>query len=32
MNKVENILLELFDKYPQLTTAVIVEHTTKKRE
>ena len=31
MNKVENILLELFDKYPQLTTAEIVEHTAMAR-
>ena len=31
MNKIENILLELFEKYPQLTTAKIVEHTALAR-
>ena len=31
MNKTENILLELFEKYPQLTTAEIIEHTALAR-
>ena len=31
MNKTENILLELFEEYPQLTTAQIVEHTALAR-
>ena len=31
MNKIENILLELFENYPQLTTAQIVEHTALAR-
>ncbi len=31
MNKIENILLELFEKYPQLTTAKRVEHTALAR-
>lgn len=31
MNKIERILLELFDKYPQLTTAEIINHTALVR-
>ena len=31
MNKIENILLELFEKYPQLTTAEIIKHTALAR-
>lgn len=31
MNKIESILLELFEKYPQLTTAEIIKHTSLAR-
>ncbi len=31
MNRVENILLELFEKHPQLTTKEIIEHTSLAR-
>ena len=31
MNKIESILLELFDTYPQLTTAEIIKHTALAR-
>ena len=31
MNKIESILLELFENYPQLTTSEIIEHTALAR-
>ena len=31
MNKIESMLLELFENYPQLTTSEIIEHTALAR-